>query len=1738
MQRAFKLLILTVLGVMLHVSSLTAGSILLGWNNLGMHCMDSSYSEFSILPPYNTIEAQLIVGGKLVASGSGYTITYEAVADPDGSINSTSVNKGNWSDFAALIYGKQISSADEGLNAWSMPGLMNIPQAMLFETANSPAPGATALVNWFRAEGIPITPYDDAGNKNPYPLMRLVARDATTNSVVAKSDIVLPVSDEMDCRTCHGANTVAAATPTSGWITDPTNPGREYRLNILQLHDDRQFANYSGLYNDALAAKGLNPAGLYATVTAGRPILCASCHSSEALGTPSFSSARGSVPPLTTSMHSKHAGVMDPEYNITLDSAANRDACYRCHPGSATRCLRGAMGSAVAVDGTMAMQCQSCHGTMSQVGASTRVGWFMEPKCQSCHTGTATVNNGQIRYPSVFDPATGQERVPVDTTFATSADTPAAGISLYRFSTGHGGLQCSACHGSTHAEFPASHRNDNIRNIQLQGHAGVMVECASCHTAGVPASPNGGPHGMHPVGQSWVSSHHDQISAAGGRTACQSCHGADYRGTELSRVQSDTRTLSFRGSQVNTFRGATIGCFTCHMGANDDATNTATAPFIADITGQTMASNSAVNYSSVSMILPGAAAGVTLRVISQPKNGSVGISDGIATYFPFYGFTGSDSFTFAGYDGAKNSTLATGSVQVSAYDSAVIPPAVTTDPVGQTVIQGTTVTLAVAATGSSPVYQWYKDGLPLAGATSATLTLAGSVTDGGSYRVLVSNAAGAKASAAATVTILIPPTIVTAPASQTVVMPARVSLSVTAAGTAPFSYQWYKDGVAISRANSATLSLGNVTLASSGAYYVRVTNIAGAVDSAVATLLVQSAPVISTQPKTTSVTVGSPVTLSVTATGTDPMTYQWVKDTVAISGATGTSYAITAATVADAGIYSVVITNPIGTTTSFGAQVSVTPLVTSITPALASPGMSVVIAGASFTGVSGVTFNGVAAAFIVDSDTQITAVVPAGLATGRATVGVAGPGGTATSSAFTVVPVPTIATMNPASGPAGTVVTLTGIGYSGTVTVAFNGVPSATVKANAGGTSLTAAVPASATTGPVTVTAAGGTVTSATPFTVTYPPAITSFTPATAGAGGVVTITGINFTTATEVAFSGVVAAGFTVLSDTQIAATVPVAAGSGRISVTNSYGTATSATKFTFIPPPAVTGFSPAGGPVGTRVNITGTSFTAPVSVSFNGIPAVTVTGSGTSVTATVPAGASSGPVSVTTPGGSAFSAAAYTVTSPPVVTSFNPASAGVGATIIINGANFTTASSVAFNGIVTSAFTVLSDSSITATVPVGATTGKVSVTNPDATATSAASFTVIPAPVVTGFSPVSGPVGTKVTITGTNLSGATKVSFNGVAGTALTLTSGTSISATVPAGAASGTISVSTPGGTATSAGSYTVTVPPPAITAISPASGAVGTMVTLTGTNFTGATGVKFNTTAAVSFNVISATSLTVLVPSGAATGKISVTTPGGTASSTASFTVLGPPTITSFNPVSGPVGTKVTITGTNLTGATSIKFNGTAATAVTLTSATSISATVPAGATTGTISVTTPVGTVTSATSYAVTIPAPTVKSAAPTSGGVGTTVTLTGTNFTGATAVSFNGTAAPFTVISATSIVTSVPSGAKTGKISVTTPGGTVSSTANFTVGTTAVLPAITSFTPASAAVGAVVTVTGTNLGGVTAVTLGTVAASFKVLSGTSLTFTVPAGSISGTTATITVTTAGGIKSSTGTLAVL
>jgi hypothetical protein len=217
------------------------------------------------------------------------------------------------------------------------------------------------------------------------------------------------------------------------------------------------------------------------------------------------------------------------------------------------------MGDAKDSNGDNVMQCQSCHGDMSHVGASGREGWLEQPNCQACH------QNGE-QHTTAIDPLTNTLRTAVDTRFATMPNTPAQGFSLYRFSTGHGKLQCEACHGSTHAIYPA-HEADNKVSIAVQGHAGTIGECVACHTT-VPRTITGGPHGMHPVGQSWVKDHEDV--AENNPSQCKACHGADYRGSVLSKMWTD-RTLDADEFGIKKFsKGHKVSCYDCHNGPSGD----------------------------------------------------------------------------------------------------------------------------------------------------------------------------------------------------------------------------------------------------------------------------------------------------------------------------------------------------------------------------------------------------------------------------------------------------------------------------------------------------------------------------------------------------------------------------------------------------------------------------------------------------------------------------------------------------------------------------------------------------------------------------------------------------------------------------------------------------------------------------------------------------------------------------------------------------------------------------------------------------------------------------------------------------------------------------------------------------------------------------------------------------------------------------------------------------------------
>ena len=532
------------------VSPVTAQSVVVvAWNDLGMHCMDGKdYSVFSILPPYNNLHAQVVDrnGGGLVSNG--IRLTYEATPDTTGSINTISSTKTNFWTWSKALFGVSLTP-DTGLNLGSPSTHNPVP-------SRTPAPlRYNALQAWWNAEGIPLTPYPDdyatTGVKNEYPMVKVIARDAAGNAM-ASTSVVLPVSDEMSCVTCHASNSDAAAQPAAGWIADP-DPERDWKRNILRLHDER--------FPNAVASAGMQtqyPAGLLlASADSGQPVLCAACHQSNALQTP----LHPGIEPLTTAIHHLHANVIDPATGTTLDASSNRASCYNCHPGAVTQCLRGAMANARNPDGSLAIQCQSCHGNLTQVGASTRQGWLDEPTCQSCHTTDAT--GSYQRYTSAFS-SSGVVRAALDTRFATTPNVPSAGKSLYRFGTGHGGLQCEACHGATHAVYPTSQPNDNVQSIALQGHAGTVAECSTCH-ASVPLTTDGGPHGMHTVGSAWVSAH--QRAARSNLAACESCHGSDARGRPQSATFT-TRVLSVEGRTITFAPGHQVSCYDCHNGPN------------------------------------------------------------------------------------------------------------------------------------------------------------------------------------------------------------------------------------------------------------------------------------------------------------------------------------------------------------------------------------------------------------------------------------------------------------------------------------------------------------------------------------------------------------------------------------------------------------------------------------------------------------------------------------------------------------------------------------------------------------------------------------------------------------------------------------------------------------------------------------------------------------------------------------------------------------------------------------------------------------------------------------------------------------------------------------------------------------------------------------------------------------------------------------------------------------------
>jgi ASPM-SPD-2-Hydin domain-containing protein/centrosomal CEP192-like protein/Ig-like domain-containing protein/immunoglobulin I-set domain protein/BACON domain-containing protein len=277
---------------------------------------------------------------------------------------------------------------------------------------------------------------------------------------------------------------------------------------------------------------------------------------------------------------------------------------------------------------------------------------------------------------------------------------------------------------------------------------------------------------------------------------------------------------------------------------------------------------------------------------------------------------------------------ATSNAAVLTVTSPAVAPSITTQPASTSVIAGNPATFSVAATGTSPMtYQWSKNGGAISGATSSSYTTPAETAadNNAQFTVNVSNSAGSATSNAAVLTVTSPavaPTITTQPASTSVIAGNPATFSVAATGTSPMTYQWSKNGGAISGATSSAYTTPAETTADNNAQFtVNVSNSAGSATSNAAVLTVTSpavAPTITTQPASTSVIAGNPATFSVAATGTSPMTYQWSKNGGAISGATSSSYTTPAETTADNNAqFTVKVSNAAGTATSNAATLTV-----------------------------------------------------------------------------------------------------------------------------------------------------------------------------------------------------------------------------------------------------------------------------------------------------------------------------------------------------------------------------------------------------------------------------------------------------------------------------------------------------------------------------------------------------------------------------------------------------------------------------------------------------------------------------------------------------------------------------------------------------------------------------------------------------------------------------------------------
>lgn len=405
--------------------------VLLAWNDLGMHCFSDNEAWFVILPPANTLDAQLIKRGPVPEIVTdGVEISYAV----EKGFEYPSKHVELW-NYAEKIFGKKLEP-DVGLKGKGLKGSFDLNE----ETSS------------FTAPLIPVVPYNDDGTYNPYPLFTIQAKDSKTGEILATTKAVTPTSTEMGCRNCHGGDWRVKG---KGGLSDET------ASNILKTHDR------------------ISKTDLYRQARNGQPILCQSCHADPAME----AKGKPGILNLSTAIHGFHA-------NYTPVTGAQ--ACVMCHPAYAkgrTRCSRG-------IHGGVGLTCVDCHGELQDHAlgllkgqADIRQAGILMKNLEPTKVASKDEVNGRQPWLNEPDCLTCHEDFEKPAPSVTGYNVWSEDFSeLYRVRTDNAGIRCEACHGSTHALYPAVNAfgkmRDNIQPMQYSGQPfpiGSNITCEVCH---------------------------------------------------------------------------------------------------------------------------------------------------------------------------------------------------------------------------------------------------------------------------------------------------------------------------------------------------------------------------------------------------------------------------------------------------------------------------------------------------------------------------------------------------------------------------------------------------------------------------------------------------------------------------------------------------------------------------------------------------------------------------------------------------------------------------------------------------------------------------------------------------------------------------------------------------------------------------------------------------------------------------------------------------------------------------------------------------------------------------------------------------------------------------------------------------------------------------------------------------------------------------------------------------------